>query len=158
MAIAFGAVNFMLTPFRLSVILLAALSASCAYHAPAMQRPSTAAQPVAAAKATPISPPVAAAATAPVAAPAVATATSESPAVASPSSGLRPDLRDGMIINGATRRRILHFTFDDGPDWRVTPRLLDALDEAGIKQPSFFAASRANTAATRKPSKSLARH
>jgi len=37
----------------------------------------------------------------------------------------------------ATARREVSLTFDDGPDPEVTPRVLDMLDEAGIKA-SFF--------------------
>ncbi len=43
---------------------------------------------------------------------------------------------------GNTPRRILHFTFDDGPHERETPRLLDALDRFGVKATFFFSASR----------------
>ena len=39
-------------------------------------------------------------------------------------------LRGGGVVGGATPRRILHFTFDDGPDAKLTPRLLDLLDRA----------------------------
>jgi peptidoglycan/xylan/chitin deacetylase (PgdA/CDA1 family) len=56
--------------------------------------------------------------------------------------GLGSNLRDGLIISGATPHRILHFTFDDGPDLRVTPLILDKLDAAGIKATFFFSASR----------------
>lgn len=48
----------------------------------------------------------------------------------------------GRLITGATPQRIIHFTFDDGPDPRTTPALLDALDEAGVKATFFFSASR----------------
>ena len=40
-------------------------------------------------------------------------------------------LADGGLLTGSTPRRILHFTFDDGPDRDNTPKLLDALDRAG---------------------------
>jgi peptidoglycan/xylan/chitin deacetylase (PgdA/CDA1 family) len=46
------------------------------------------------------------------------------------------------VISGATRHRLLHFTFDDGPDARQTPRLLDALDRAQMKATFFFSTSR----------------
>jgi peptidoglycan/xylan/chitin deacetylase (PgdA/CDA1 family) len=46
------------------------------------------------------------------------------------------------IVTGETPHRFLHFTFDDGPDPRTTPRLLDALDRAGIKATFFFSTSR----------------
>lgn len=50
--------------------------------------------------------------------------------------------RDGLIINGSTRHRLILFTFDDGPDPRTTPLLLDRLDEAGVKAVFFLVASR----------------
>jgi peptidoglycan/xylan/chitin deacetylase (PgdA/CDA1 family) len=43
---------------------------------------------------------------------------------------------------GNTPRRLLHFTFDDGPHATETPRLLDALDRFGVKATFFFSASR----------------
>lgn len=46
------------------------------------------------------------------------------------------------VITGATRNRLLHFTFDDGPDAEQTPRLLDALDRAEMKATFFFSTSR----------------
>jgi peptidoglycan-N-acetylglucosamine deacetylase len=46
------------------------------------------------------------------------------------------------VIGGATSHRLLHFTFDDGPDAEQTPRLLDLLDRAGIKATFFFSTSR----------------
>jgi len=51
-------------------------------------------------------------------------------------------LRDGKVITGATPHRTMLFTFDDGPDQRNTPRLLDVLDEYGIKAVFFLTASR----------------
>ncbi|MDH5672906.1 MAG: polysaccharide deacetylase family protein [Myxococcales bacterium] len=45
-------------------------------------------------------------------------------------------------LSGHTRHPLLHFTFDDGPDPVQTPRLLDALDAAGVKATFFFSASR----------------
>ncbi len=50
--------------------------------------------------------------------------------------------RDGMPITGATPHRLVLFTFDDGPDQRLTPRLLDYLDEAGVGAVFFLTASR----------------
>jgi peptidoglycan/xylan/chitin deacetylase (PgdA/CDA1 family) len=47
-----------------------------------------------------------------------------------------------MIISGATEHRILHFTFDDGPDLQITPLFLEKLDKAGIKATFFFSGSR----------------
>ena len=52
------------------------------------------------------------------------------------------ELQGGGVVTGATNRRILHFTFDDGPDPRTTPRLLDELDRAGVKATFFFSTSR----------------
>jgi peptidoglycan/xylan/chitin deacetylase (PgdA/CDA1 family) len=51
-------------------------------------------------------------------------------------------LQGAGIVTGATPRRMLHFTFDDGPTAENTPRLLDALDRAGIKATFFFSTSR----------------
>ena len=49
---------------------------------------------------------------------------------------------DGMPITGATPHRLVLFTFDDGPDHVQTPRLLDMLDEAGVRAVFFLTASR----------------
>jgi peptidoglycan/xylan/chitin deacetylase (PgdA/CDA1 family) len=43
----------------------------------------------------------------------------------------------GLTIRGGSRRRRILFTFDDGPSRRTTPRLLDLLDELGIKAVFF---------------------
>ena len=56
--------------------------------------------------------------------------------------GLGRAFAPGQILSGETAERILHFTFDDGPDPRTTPALLKTLDEAGIKGTFFFSASR----------------
>ena len=40
---------------------------------------------------------------------------------------------EGAILTGATPHRLLLFSFDDGPNRRTTPKLLDTLDEAGVK-------------------------
>lgn len=48
----------------------------------------------------------------------------------------------GKIITGATPHRLILFTFDDGPGKTSTPRLLDALDDAGIKATFFLSAWR----------------
>lgn len=45
-------------------------------------------------------------------------------------------------ITGETPHRHLHFTFDDGPDPRTTPRLLEILDRARVKATFFFSTSR----------------
>lgn len=54
--------------------------------------------------------------------------------------GLGRAFAPGQILSGETSARLLHFTFDDGPDPRTTPSLLAALDEAGIKATFFFSA------------------
>jgi peptidoglycan/xylan/chitin deacetylase (PgdA/CDA1 family) len=51
-------------------------------------------------------------------------------------------LRGRGVISGATKHRLLHFTFDDGPDAEQTPRLLDALDAHEMKATFFFSTSR----------------
>ena len=56
--------------------------------------------------------------------------------------GLGQQLAGGKIITGATAQRLIHFTFDDGPDPRTTVRLLDTLDRLQIKVTFFFSASR----------------
>ena len=48
----------------------------------------------------------------------------------------------GLVMTGTTPHRIVLFTFDDGPDPRNTPLLLDRLDEAGVKAVFFLVASR----------------
>jgi peptidoglycan/xylan/chitin deacetylase (PgdA/CDA1 family) len=50
--------------------------------------------------------------------------------------------KHGRIITGTTPHRLILFTFDDGPDQRTTPLLLDRLDDAGIKAVFFLVASR----------------
>jgi peptidoglycan-N-acetylglucosamine deacetylase len=57
----------------------------------------------------------------------------------------RPDSMSyarGRIIDGATPHRLILFTFDDGPERRTTPLLLDRLDAVGIKAVFFLTASR----------------
>lgn len=51
-------------------------------------------------------------------------------------------LRNGLIMTGATPHRLILFTFDDGPDRRTTPLLLDRLDAAGVRAVFFLTASR----------------
>jgi peptidoglycan/xylan/chitin deacetylase (PgdA/CDA1 family) len=53
---------------------------------------------------------------------------------------LAGDLGDGRVITGATARRMVLFTFDDGPDPVNTPRLLDLLDERGVRAVFFIVA------------------
>lgn len=44
----------------------------------------------------------------------------------------------GLTIRGGTTRRMLLFTFDDGPSKRTTPHLLDTLDRLGIRAIFFL--------------------
>jgi peptidoglycan/xylan/chitin deacetylase (PgdA/CDA1 family) len=55
-----------------------------------------------------------------------------------------PAVAGAGLIEGSTKRRILHFTFDDGPepDPQLTPRLLAALDRIHAKATFFFSTSR----------------
>ena len=48
----------------------------------------------------------------------------------------------GRIIEGSTPHRLIFFTFDDGPDRRTTPLLLDRLDAVGVKAGFFLTAGR----------------
>ena len=48
----------------------------------------------------------------------------------------------GRVITGHTPHRLILFTFDDGPDHRNTPRLLDMLDREGIKAVFFLTSNR----------------
>ena len=50
-------------------------------------------------------------------------------------TGLR--FPSGLTIGGGSRHRTILFTFDDGPSRRTTPRLLDMLDQLGIKAVFF---------------------
>lgn len=52
------------------------------------------------------------------------------------------NFRDGVTITGATEHRFILFTFDDGPDYRTTPRLLDLLDRNNVKAVFFLAGYR----------------
>jgi peptidoglycan-N-acetylglucosamine deacetylase len=52
--------------------------------------------------------------------------------------------KDGLVITGAAKNRILLFTFDDGPNKHTTPRLLEHLDAAGIRAVFFLTTSRMN--------------
>ncbi len=71
---------------------------------------------------------------------------------------LAPSLAGGQIISGATPHRLILFTFDDGPDIRYTPRLLDSLDEYGIRAVFFLTAYRmAGTAPWQRRNRELAR-
>jgi peptidoglycan/xylan/chitin deacetylase (PgdA/CDA1 family) len=48
----------------------------------------------------------------------------------------------GRIIEGSTRHRLIFFSFDDGPDRRTTPLLLDRLDAVGVHAAFFLTAGR----------------
>ena len=50
-------------------------------------------------------------------------------------TGLR--FPSGLTIPGGTKHRAILFTFDDGPSRRTTPRLLDMLDDLGIRAVFF---------------------
>ena len=64
----------------------------------------------------------------------------------------------GRIITGSTPHRLILFSFDDGPDPRTTPLLLDRLDDAGIKAVFFLVASRiAQTTPMEREQASIAR-
>lgn len=51
-------------------------------------------------------------------------------------------MRNGLVMTGSTPHRLVLFTFDDGPDHRYTPGLLDTLDSLGIKAVFFLTARR----------------
>ncbi len=51
-------------------------------------------------------------------------------------------LAGGQVITGGTPHRLILFTFDDGPDPRNTPRLLDMLDAHRAKAVFFLTAHR----------------
>jgi len=51
-------------------------------------------------------------------------------------------MHDGLIMTGATAHRLILFTFDDGPDRRTTPLLLDRLDAAGVRAVFFLTGNR----------------
>lgn len=56
--------------------------------------------------------------------------------------GLGNSFRNGLVMTGATPHRLILFTFDDGPDRRTTPLLLDRLDAVGVKAVFFLIARR----------------
>jgi peptidoglycan/xylan/chitin deacetylase (PgdA/CDA1 family) len=72
--------------------------------------------------------------------------TTRSPFAVSPPTaehaGLGESMRDGQIMTGTTAHRLILFTFDDGPDRRTTPLLLDRLDAAGVRAVFFLTGSR----------------
>jgi peptidoglycan/xylan/chitin deacetylase (PgdA/CDA1 family) len=56
--------------------------------------------------------------------------------------GLGSAFKNGAVMTGATSHRLILFTFDDGPDRRTTPLLLDRLDAVGVKAVFFLIARR----------------
>jgi len=56
--------------------------------------------------------------------------------------GTGGEFRDGLTVTGSTPHRLILFTFDDGPDWKTTPKLLDELDAVGVKAVFFISAWR----------------
>lgn len=93
----------------------------------------------------PLDSPVHAAAAVPMPAPVRAAPVPEAPTPA-PIAALPPSqpaaYGGGRIIEGWTPHRLIYFTFDDGPDRRTTPLLLDRLDAVGVKAGFFLTASR----------------
>lgn len=74
-------------------------------------------------------------------------ATLQPTATGEPEPRLEPDplgkrFAGGKVITGATKHRMILFSFDDGPDRRTTPLLLDRLDAEGVKALFFLTASR----------------
>ena len=57
--------------------------------------------------------------------------------------------RDGLVITGSTPHRLILFSFDDGPDVRTTPLLLDRLAEADVHALFFLVAGRLTEATPR---------
>jgi len=55
-----------------------------------------------------------------------------------PHEGLGEAFRDGLVIGGSSRHRLILFTFDDGPNRTTTPILLDRLDAAGVRAVFFL--------------------
>ena len=58
-------------------------------------------------------------------------------------------LADGRIITGGSHHRVILFTFDDGPDRRSTPRLLQHLDDYGVKALFFVTTNKVHGAGDR---------
>ena len=57
------------------------------------------------------------------------------PIISEDITGLR--FPSGLTIQGGTKHRTILFTFDDGPSRQTTPRLLNMLDDLGIKAVFF---------------------
>jgi peptidoglycan/xylan/chitin deacetylase (PgdA/CDA1 family) len=66
----------------------------------------------------------------------------DAPQPEAPAPAERAAYGGGRIIEGSTPHRLIFFTFDDGPDRRTTPLLLDRLDAVGIKAGFFLTAGR----------------
>jgi peptidoglycan/xylan/chitin deacetylase (PgdA/CDA1 family) len=146
--------------WKLALHLVAfALGAAAAHHSSRLAWPRLFAAAPAQSSRAPVSPaaeqPVRVSANAPAPATAPIPAAAEPPAAAAVAP--RPDQEvagaaeldplgerfgDGLIITGSTPHRLILFTFDDGPDPRTTPLLLDRLDESGVKAVFFLVASR----------------
>jgi peptidoglycan/xylan/chitin deacetylase (PgdA/CDA1 family) len=86
-----------------------------------------------------VSPPDSAAA---LGVPAQAHAAIAAPDPEAPFDPLGHAYRDGLVITGATPHRLILFSFDDGPDVRTTPLLLDRLAEADVRAVFFLVAER----------------
>jgi peptidoglycan/xylan/chitin deacetylase (PgdA/CDA1 family) len=69
-----------------------------------------------------------------------------------PTEGLGEALRDGLVMRGSSRHRLILFTFDDGPSRLTTPLLLDRLDRSGVRAVFFLTGDnlRGDNAAERK--------
>ncbi len=50
--------------------------------------------------------------------------------------------RAGRLMRGQCGRRCIAFTFDDGPNWETTPRLLDELDRRHLRATFFVTGHR----------------
>ena len=67
-----------------------------------------------------------------------------------PRDALGKRFANGRIITGGSRRRMILFSFDDGPDWKTTPKLLEQLDHFGIKALFFVTTNRLNNPKSRR--------
>ncbi|MCG8557589.1 MAG: polysaccharide deacetylase family protein, partial [Proteobacteria bacterium] len=57
-------------------------------------------------------------------------------------SRLGAQFKNGLTITGSTPHRLILFTFDDGPDRRTTPKLLERLDQAHVRAVFFITSGR----------------
>lgn len=53
-----------------------------------------------------------------------------------------PNRPEPVIVHGGTSHRLIHFTFDDGPNRATTPELLEVLDRYGVKATFFVTTER----------------